>query len=248
MEWKVEKKSTLILAAMISNRSHFLKNVKGHDGFSMLEILVAISLVGIIFMSMPSGTFDTERENLESTYETLQRVIRSASDEAILRNSVVRVKIEYGEDKWLYTIEYGEGTNLVLPQAKDLSRMSIKEREEAQKISEKFDSQFTKSNDFADAPGEFPEGIELYGVGTTYLDALNTISPYYIYFFPTGDKDAAFLIFYSLDEILTVETFPFEDKTNQEFIQFSNSELANIEDAVENKANDLFESWYRNEK
>ncbi len=224
-----------------------LLNINGQKGFTIIEILVAISLVAVVFLTIPMAMIDTDREKLEKSIGKINRAVKSAVDESIMRNSLVRINISYGEDGYEYCIEYGMGANIVIPEAQDESRMSLKEREEYLKRTQKFNTQFTKTSEFLDSNEKLPAEVSIYAIGTSYLEQLKTEPPFYIYFYPTGEKDAAVLYFANIDELATLEISAFENKTSDNFLSFTEADLANPELALENKANEHFQQWLRNE-
>jgi prepilin-type N-terminal cleavage/methylation domain-containing protein len=229
----------------IKNKSNFLNNLKGHNGFSIIEILMALVLLVVIFTMVPFGSAETERQRMEHAMAKFDRTISFSTSESILRNTIVRIKIEVEDEPMVYSVEYGQGSNMVLPQTKDLSKLSLKEREQELVKSKKLDSQFSKTEEFLDSSEPLPEGINVYALGTTYKEELLIDGPFYIYFYPTGEKDSTLLIFNSIDEVATLEISPFEEKTVDEYFPFSESDLANLDYAIENKAKELFDKWLR---
>ena len=221
------------------------KSNKWQQGFSIIEVLVAIGLIALVFSIIPLGLTDTERQKIEAVMSKLNRAIRFSVDESVLRNSIVRIKFELDKDPAEYYIEYGEGSNIVLPQAKDLSNLSLRDREIFLQKAKKLDGQFTKVEEYRDSNEVLPEGIYIYGVGTTYNPRVITEGDAYIYFYPTGEKDNVILIFTGAQELATLKVFPFEERTEETFITFTENELANLEYTLENKTKDLFERWLK---
>ena len=244
MVWKAVK--TLMQTSLLRVDKNIL-NHNGQKGFSLIEILVAISLVAIVFVALPISIYDTDREELEKSVKFLSRAVRSAVDESIMRNSLVRINISAADEGYEYCIEYGSGANLVLPEAVDESRMSISEREEYQKRTAKFNSQFNKTSDFLDSNEKLPETIMVYALGTSYQESLKKEPPFYIYFYPTGEKDAAVIYFVNEVEMATLEISAFENKTKESFTAFTDADLANLELSLENNTNEHFQKWLRND-
>lgn len=221
-----------------------MKYHHGQQGFSIVEILMAIGLVGIIF-TLASSVSDTSRQSLDEAIGKLERSVRFATNESILRNSIVRINIDLNASPVEYLVEYGPGSDFVLPQAQDTSRLSIREREqEAEKFS-KIDNQFMKVEEFSDSNELLPENIRIFGISSTYYPQIMDTGKVYIYFYPTGEKDNSIILFYSDEEIATLELSPFEEKTKIEYIPFSEQELANLEDSLENKTKDIVQKWLK---
>lgn len=206
---------------------------------------MALVLLVVIFTMVPFGSSETERQKMEQTMTKLDRTIAFSTSEAILRNSIVRIKIEVDKEPMEYSVEYGQGSNMVLPQTKDLSRLSLREREQELEKNKKLDSQFTKTQEFLESNEPLPYGISVYALGSTYRKDLLLDGPFYIYFYPTGEKDSTILILNSEEEAASLEISPFEDKTMDEYYPFSESDLANLDYALENKAKEIFEKWLK---
>jgi hypothetical protein len=194
---------------------------------------------------IPFGNSETQRQRMEHTMAKFDRTIAFSTSESILRNTIVRIKIDPSQEPMEYSVEYGQGSNMVLPQTKDFSRLSLKEREQELEKSKKLDSQFSKTEEFLESNEAIPEGISVYALGTTYRDDLLIDGPFYIYFYPTGEKDNTLLIMNSVEEMATLAISPFEEKTVDEYFPFSESDLANLDYALENKAKEVFEKWLK---
>ncbi|MFT6632199.1 MAG: prepilin-type N-terminal cleavage/methylation domain-containing protein [Bacteriovoracaceae bacterium] len=229
----------------INSKSNFLNNLKGHNGFSIIEILMALVLLVVIFTMIPFGNSETQRQKMEHTMAKFDRTIAFSTSESILRNTIVRIKIDPSQEPMEYSVEYGQGSNMVLPQTKDFTRLSLKEREQELEKSKKLDSQFSKTEEFLESNEAIPEGISVYALGTTYRNDLLIDGPFYIYFYPTGEKDNTILIMNSVEEMATLAISPFEEKTVDEYFPFSESDLANLDYALENKAKEVFEKWLK---
>ena len=243
----MEKDGTLISVVTTSKKYLKLDKYLGHDGFTIIEILMAISLVAVVFIIIPFAIIETDRQKIEGALEKLQRAITSGTDEAILKNSIVRLKVEYNEQQLEYSLEYGQGANLVLPQIKDLSRLSLKEREAEIEKQEKLDSKFNKTREFLNSNEKLPEIIQIFAQGTAYQEDILLEPPFYIYFYPTGEKDDSILMFYTPEEIATFTVHAFEDRTDIEYIPFTESDIANLDSALENKTKEIFENWLKND-
>ena len=206
---------------------------------------MAIVLLVIIFTMIPVSIGESERDRLEVAITKIDRAISFATNESILRNVIVRLRIDLDADPMDYSVEYGQRADLVLPQSRDLSNLSLKDRlNELEKV-KKLDLQFSAVDEFTSSKEPLPEGINIYGLGTSYSQKLIIEGSLNIYFYPTGEKDSAILFFHTSEEIATLTISPFENKTVDKFIPFSESELANLDYTLENKAKDIFEKWLK---
>lgn len=226
-------------------RSAHLRLLSTKGGFTIVEILIALVLVGVVFSIIPFSLTATEREKIQESLTKLDRAILYAANESILRNSIIRIKIEFDQNPVEYSIEFGESSRMILPQTKDTSKLSFKERElELEKV-KKLDTQFAKIEEYRDSNETLPEGILLYGLGTTYALELITYGSASIYFYPNGERDGSIIIISSSEEISTLEVSPFEDITIDKYYPFSDSDQHNLDYALEAKAKGIFEAWLK---
>ena len=231
-------------AKIYNDLKHFNKKL-GQQGMTMVEILVSLFLVVIIFTIIPLSLTDDSHQKLQESIEKIDRAVRFATNESILRNSIVRLKIDLDKSPIEYTVEYGQGSDFTLPESKDLSRLSISEREEETKRIEKLDSQFRSIDEFADSSEPLDENISVHGLGTDYYQKIQLEGQVSIYFYPSGEKDAAILFFNNEEELATLKIAPFEDKTYVDYYIFNEYDLANLDDTLENKSKELFEKWLK---
>lgn len=240
MVWKVVKESMPISTA--TNSDKLSKNQKG---FSIVEIMVALMLVAAIMILVPFSKEDSDRQMLEDSVNLINRTIRFSVNESILRNVLVRIKFDLETSPVEYSIEYGNGPEVILPKAVDTSRLSISEREAQEKQTEKFDNQFTPISEFTDGPQTLPEGVEMYAIGTSYNPILVTGGEASIFFYPTGEKDSSFLIMNNEIGMATLSVAPFEDRTYHEFIRFNEEQIDRFDETIEDKSKEEFDKWLK---
>lgn len=207
--------------------------------------MVALSLIVLIFALIPSGSNDREHQKIQETMEHFDRAIRFAENESVLRNVIVRLKINLDETPQKYTVQYGQSSNLILPEQKDLSRLSLKDRENEEKRSKKLSSQFVTVDELYDEDKEIDESLRVFGVATSYYQQLITEGEVSLYFYPTGEKDNALIIFANPYEMASLDVPPFEQITHDEYYPFNNIELENVDDSQENKAREIFDKWQK---
>ena len=75
-------------------------------GFTLIEILIALALMSLVFSFALNYNF-TSRQLLEGELKKIERAINYASDEAPLRNKVIRIKFNLEEAPQSFTLEYG---------------------------------------------------------------------------------------------------------------------------------------------
>lgn len=220
-------------------------NTIGHRGFALVEIMVALMLMALMFTLIPTGSSDQEHEKLEETIQDFNRAIKFSVNESILRNSVTRILINLDKEPMEYSVEYGPSGNLVLPTVQDESRMSIKEREQQQKVIKDLDAQFVRVEEFSNNAKELPEGLEVLGVATSYFKKIRNEGEIAVYFYPTGEKDNAVIYFSTDQEMAWLDIPPFENTTSSHYYTYLESELVNLENTQDNKMKEIFDQWIK---
>ncbi len=211
-------------------------------GFTLIEVLVALLLVALILIAWPFGATESHRE-LVSTVESLERSIQFASNESILRNSVVRLRISLEKSPVEYTVEYGPQGNLPLP---DMPEKTVKTLAEEKDEKDKFsalDKQFTKVEEFEDIKVELSDEVTILGVAATSQKKLITGGEASIYFYPTGEKDGSLIFFSTITEIAWIEVQPFLSETNAIFEAIDTKRVAKLEDVLQTRMDEVYREW-----
>lgn len=200
---------------------HFKKKIKNiitkSDGFSLIEILISLFLIALIFFAIPSSFTNTETQILGTTVDDFQRAIRFSSQEAILRNSIVRLKIDLDKTPQEYSVEYGPKDAFVLPEFTDETSQSLADDETNKKKNTDLDSKFAKVPEFEDTSRPLDENIKILGIATSYRNSLLKNAIASIYFYPSGERDSALIIMGSSIEIAALDIEPYSDKINSIF-------------------------------
>lgn len=208
--------------------------------------MVALLLAALIFLAIPSSENSRRHQDLQTAVNDIDRAIRFASSEAVLRNTVVRVRIELDKTPVEYTVEYGPKENLVLPVLAEEKDKSVEEVEAEKKQVAKLDAQFTKVEEFEDVTREFSPEVELMGVAVSFQKKLIRDEKANLYFYPTGERDGALLFFATQDELATLEIEPFQEKTKATYIpvpQRPEGDVGKAEDFRETKMEEIAASW-----
>lgn len=222
------------------------KAILGHQGFSIVEILVALMLVVLVFSLIPTNTRDEERDKLNSVIEDFRRATRFATNEAVLRNAITRITIDMETDPQEYYVEYSTEGGLALPQVQNPKDLSFTEREEQAKKIKDLDSQFQKVSEFAEENKIMPFGVRATGLANVNIEDILTSGKAHIYFYPTGEKDGALIFLSSGSELATLDIPPFENTTFTEYSTYSEYDLNNIDSAQMNKMKELRDEWLKN--
>jgi prepilin-type N-terminal cleavage/methylation domain-containing protein len=217
------------------------------QGFSLLEILVALLLAALIFVAIPSSENSRRHQDLQTAIDDVDRSVRFAASEAVLRNTVVRLRIDLEKSPTEYFVEYGPSENLILPAMQDETEKDLKEIEEEKKQLAKLDSQFTKVEEFEDITREFPGEVTFMGAMTTFQKKLIREQPVSIYFYPTGERDGALLFFSTQDELATLEILPFQERTEDDYYPApppqEGEDVGKVDDFLENKMEEIAKNW-----
>lgn len=209
-------------------------------GFSLIEVLVALILVSMMFLAIPSGDGTQKHRDLQSAVDDIDRSIRFASNESVLRNTVVRLSIAMDKLPVQYNVEYGPPGNMPLPDMQERTAPSLEDiKADKEKLS-KLDQAFTKVEEFAEILHEISDDVSILGVGSTSMKKLFLEDTAYIYFYPTGEKDGAIIFFSTDQELAYLEVQPFLSETNT---TFEVVDVAKGEDFLQTRVNEVYREW-----
>lgn len=226
---------------MLTSASKISKTHK-QSGFTLVEVLVALLLVALIVLAWPSGDTGVHRE-LVSTVESVDKSLQFAANESILRNSVVRLRISLEKSPVEYTVEYGPAGNLPLPDMPQETVKSLAQEKSEQDKLALLDKQFTKVEEFEDVKVELSDEVTILGVGTSSMKKLITGGEASIYFYPTGEKDAALIFFSTTEELAWLEVQPFLSETNTTYHILDTKRVAKLEDILQTKMDEVYKEW-----
>lgn len=221
----------------------------GQQGFTLIEILVALVLVSLIFTLVPSSEDSRRHRDLQQAIDDFDRAIRFASDEAVLRNSITRLRVDLDKNPVEFVVEYGPKGDLVIPQADpEKTSPSLDEIKKQKEQQSKLDSQFNKVEEFASISRELSVEVQFLGIAASWSKILQKTGQTSTYFYPTGERDAALLFFGTQDEMGVLEIRPFQDKTVATYFVFPRKQngdldVAKAQDFQETKMQDIFKEW-----
>lgn len=226
-----------IFTTKISNK--FLND----QGFSLIEILVALVLAALIFLAVPSSEHVQRHRDLQTAVEDLDRSVRFAGNEAVLRNTVVRLRISLEKSPVEYTVEYGPAGNLPLPDMPEKTGKSLQEEKAEADRRAALDRQFTKVEEFEDIKHEISPDVTILGMASTSQNKLMKDGEATLYFYPTGEKDGGLIIFSTVEEIAYLEIAPFLSETNSVFEPLKTSGVAKLEDILQTRMEEVYKQW-----
>jgi len=207
--------------------------------------MVALTLMVLIFTIMPIGSSNQFHTSLEESMEEFDRATRFAVNEAILRNSIVRISIDMDKEPNEFAVEYGPSGNMVLPGTVDTDKLSIKDRERELKKVKSIDGQFSRVAEFSEENKLLPDTVNITGIYSAYLQKTITEGKVSIYFYPTGEKDNSLIFLTTEEEMGTFDIPPFENRTIVNYHLYSEYELNRLDDAIEEKMKDLLDKWLK---
>lgn len=230
-------------ALMQISQPKISKILKNNQGFSLMEILVALLLAALVFLAVPSGDSAQKHRDLQTAVENIDRSIRFAANEAVLRNTVVRLRISMDEEPVEYTVEYGPAGNLPLPDLAEKEPGSLAEEKNRAEKLVALNRQFTKVGEFEDIRHEFEPTVSVNGIASSSSKKINSDKEASIYFYPTGEKDKAIIFFSTSEELAYLEIQPFLSETNATFEALRTSGVAKTEDVLQTRMEEVYKEW-----
>lgn len=205
-------------------------------GFTLLEILVALALVSVILMMVAGSSFSS-RKNLDELMANMERTIRFSADEAALKNQFLRLTISLDDEEQKISLEYSDDPNLVID-------TEDKEEDDDEEESKKKKDNFLPVPDFDSDEIKVPVGVKIVGVATGIQQKLISDSEAQLYFYPTGEKDSAIIIFATDDEMAYLEAEPFKQVIERTYVPYD-VEITeeNFADKTLEMAEDFFKKW-----
>lgn len=213
---------------------------KGHgqSGFSLLEILVAMALVTVVLTMVAGNTFSS-RKNLDELMGNVERAIRFSADEAALKNQFVRITFNLEAENQSFNIEYSDDATLVI----DPKPPKKSDDEDEEKKTQQSDG-FSTVPDFDAEEFDLPIGTRIVAIGSGLTKTLMTEGSPQIYFYPTGEKDSAIIMFATEDEVSYLEVNPFQNIIDRNYIQFDEEiDDENFIEKTLEKAEEIYKEW-----
>lgn len=220
--------------------------IKNEKGFTLIEILVAITLVSIVFAIFAGFSFNTA-DDLEGSISDVERAVRFSVDEAALRNVIVRTRFYLDGSPQKMSVEYGPDDSFVIPLSQiEAPTSSVLDKEENDKKDKEFNKKFNRVPEFSDGPREVPDTVRIVAVGSALTGLLFLDGQTSIYAYPTGEKDGGIVILSNQKEIVAVTFAPFLlgfDKIRK-YLDPETS-LDDLPEEQDKMAKEMFESWIK---
>jgi prepilin-type N-terminal cleavage/methylation domain-containing protein len=233
----------VVKVLMLISVQKIFNPIKNDQGFSLIEILVALVLAALIFLAVPSSDHVQRHRDLKTAIDDIERAVKFASNESVLRNSVVRLRLSLDKTPTEYTVEYGPPGNLPLPDLPQKSQKSLAEEKKEKEIRTRLDQEFNKVEEFEDIKHEFSHSVTVLGMATTSQKELMKEGEANLYFFPTGEKDGGIIVLSTNEEIAYLEIAPFLSETRSYFETIKSSGVAKLEDVLQTKLEEVYKEW-----
>lgn len=221
-----------------------LKNIlKSNQGFSLLEILIALALIAIVTAITISNPFNNDRE-LDNEVGKLESAVRFMSDEAVLRNSVVRLHLLLDNTPQEYAVEFGPSDDFVIAdESEENNTISPSEQEKLEKQGKELNLKFNKVQEFQESNHSVNENVRLIGIGNAYSKKLKTDGDVSLYTFATGEKDQSVIYLGNDKTVVSIEVSPFTKKIKKTSHNLDDQKNTDIMEAQKEKAAELFSTW-----
>lgn len=222
------------------------KILKSNQGFTVIEILIALVLIISILGLVLSDPFSTSAD-LDQQSDDVERATRFMSDEAALRNAVVRLHFMLGKAPQEYAIEYGPSDTFILPPISDFETTTVskEEEEKAAKLLRETNLKFNKVKEFQESNTEVHESVKIIGIGHSNSQKLKSTGDVSVYAFPTGEKDDAIIIMANEERMISLEINPFNQKIEKKTFKIEALGNTDILDVQNQKAKEIFETWLK---
>lgn len=237
-----------VMRKLLRNKFIQQKNLlRSNQGFTVIEILVALVLVVLVLSLAMSSSFNSSN-HLDEEAENLERAVRFMADESALRNSVVRLHFMLGKAPQEYAIEYGPSDSFILPPEpeSEAASLSKEEQEKADALLKSVNMKFNKVQEFQDSNSQVAEDVKILGIGSSASSKFKDTGDVSIYAFPTGEKDDALILLATDEAVVSLEINAFNQKIEKTTHKLENLSNREIVDLQAQKAKEIFEQWLKN--
>jgi prepilin-type N-terminal cleavage/methylation domain-containing protein len=225
---------------------NFVKSLNNDQGFTLIEILVALVLI-VLVMSLALNSPLSSRSDLDKEVNSLERAIRFMSDEAALKNTVIRLHFLLDKEPQEYALEFGPSDSFILPPKPEFeTKVETKEEEDIKKKEAKnLNQKFNKIAEFQESNSELPTNIRVIGVATPQSEKLQMTGEVSIYAFSTGEKDDALILVASDEDIISIKVNPFSIKLEHQAYPLGKTTEKDLLEKQQQKAKEIFEKWQK---
>ena len=123
---------------------------------------MALTLIALVMALSINNPFSS-RNDLDPTVNDIERALRFMGDEAILRNSVLRIHFYLNKDPQEYGVEYGPSDNFILP-SKPFAESTVESKDEEDKKKKslkELNLKFNRVSEFRERNFELPGNVKV---------------------------------------------------------------------------------------
>ncbi len=220
-----------------------LNNLNSNKGFTIFEVLVAIFIIAMVFVAVPLSNPSNRRE-LETAIDDIDRAVRFATNEAVLRNAVTRLTIDVSKSPAEYFVEFSSDEGFLLPDPEQEKLVSTRKEEEGKQVKKSaIDRSFNKIPEFEEMKREISPIIITLGAYVGTGENLRKEGQISIYFYPSGERDGALILFGNDEEVAGLEILPFQQKTKSHFEPIFYEDYADIENQQNKAVKEIHSRW-----
>ncbi len=167
-------------------------------GLTLIELMVAMAIVGLIFALAASGLRTAFNVNLKSSSTRLAAILRYLSNKAVTEHLYLRMV--YDLDSQTYFAEQSGDPFVISPEGEEEGAKKEENEEEAQKETEgeegtegEKQTAFTQVESKLLKPTKLPSDVFFKDVSVSYLSQKTESGTAYTYFFPDGYATATLI-------------------------------------------------------
>lgn len=193
-----------------------------------------------------TGSFNTGAD-LEKDANDLERAVRFISDEAALRNSVVRIHFMLNKAPQEYAVEYGPNDSFILPPESEFENkvLSKEEEEKLAKQTKEVNLKFNKVQEFQESNTEISDNVKILGIGNSNSEKFMSTGDVSVYSFPSGEKDDALILLANDEMVVSLAVNPFNSKIERKSYKLEPTGNKELNDLQTEKAKEIFETWLK---
>lgn len=216
------------------------------SGFTLLEILIALALMSLVFSFALSYNW-TPRQTLEGEANKIERAVRYCTDEAPLRNKVIRLKFTLEKKPQTLALQVGPDDNFVLPTKTTLERDKLSESEikNVEEELNKYEKNFIPISDISESNLTLEDDVQILGLGL--LQEKKIIYDFFpsVYFYPNGERDGVLVFLATDEEIIGIIVSPFSSKIERIYQKIELLENEDLEEVRFTTMTNMFEEYLK---
>lgn len=215
---------------------------KGAAGFTLLEILVALILVVVVLAGLNLSL--NPEDKLNDALNSLERSIRYATSEAVLRHITLRIHLDILANPSKFKVEYNENKQFLMQKDQNSDKgavQSLSEEEEAVKKKKKMDSDFLLLPDTKEE--ELGQNVQIIAFASTHTIAPITEGDPSLYIYPIGEKDESMILIAYKQEIAALFVEAFSDEMARKYYIMEGKTEEELNAYKEKMIKEIYDQW-----